>query len=160
MSATSAAVRSRRKHAPRRLTFLSLGASLISSGKIKATKPVGRVAPGSTVIPLPNFLSASSGSRTFAGVLQNDHLLSLKASLTEGGMSSRQQIHGAMRSDRPGIRSESLALHSHPVPRPVRFEKHSRPWWFSFQLEAPAVVWGRNGRCWLFCMTSISVCCN
>lgn len=66
-------------------------------------------------------------------------------------MSSRQQIHGRNAFDRPGY------LPGEPCPAlriqfhaPVRFENIRGLWWFSFQLEAPAVVWGRNGRCWAF----------
>lgn len=33
---------------------------------------------------------------------------------------------------------------------PVRWEHIRRPFHFTFQLEAPAVVWGRNGNCWAF----------
>ena len=66
-------------------------------------------------------------------------------------MSSRQQIHGRSAFDRPGY----LPGEARPALRvqfhaPVRFENIRGPWWFSFQLEAPAVVWNKNGRCWAF----------
>lgn len=66
-------------------------------------------------------------------------------------MSSRQQIHGRRSFDRPAsFRSETRPALRIQFHAPVRFENIRSPWWFSFQLEAPAVVWGNNGRCWAF----------
>lgn len=60
--------------------------------------------------------------------------------------SSRQQIHGRSSFDRPcflpGNARPALGIQFHS---PVRFENIRGPWWFSYQLEAPAVVWGKNG---------------
>lgn len=33
---------------------------------------------------------------------------------------------------------------------PVRFENIRGHFRFSFQLEAPSIVWGKNGHCWAF----------
>ena len=64
---------------------------------------------------------------------------------------ARNQIHGGRAFDRPRGRLSTdrpeLRIQFHG---PVRFENIRGPWWFSFQLEAPAVVWGTNGRCWAF----------
>lgn len=64
---------------------------------------------------------------------------------------ARNQIHGRSAFDRhdflPGSPNPSLRIQFHA---PVRFENIRGPWQFSFQLEAPAVVWGHGGRCWAF----------
>lgn len=64
---------------------------------------------------------------------------------------SRQQIHGRSAFDRPlylhGDANPSLQIQFHA---PVRYENIRPPFHFSFQLEAPAVVWGRHGRFWAF----------
>ncbi len=61
---------------------------------------------------------------------------------------SRQQIHPQDAFDRPALlRDERMRVQFHA---PVRFENIRPPFHFSFQLEAPAVVWGRNDRCWAF----------
>ena len=62
---------------------------------------------------------------------------------------SHQQIHGRGAFDRPrfGVARPSLQIQFHA---PVRYNNIRPPFHFSFQLEAPAVVWGRNGRCWAF----------
>ncbi len=62
---------------------------------------------------------------------------------------SHQQIHGGGAFDRPrfGVAQPSLQIQFHA---PVRYNNIRPPFHFSFQLEAPAVVWGRNGRCWAF----------
>lgn len=64
---------------------------------------------------------------------------------------SGQQIHDRESFDRPrylqGEARPSLRVQFHA---PVRFENIRPPFNFSFQLEAPAVVWGHNGRCWAF----------
>lgn len=62
---------------------------------------------------------------------------------------SRQQIHGRGAFDHPGFgeAQPSLQIQFHA---PVRYENIRPPFHFSFQLEAPAVVWGRNGRFWAF----------
>lgn len=66
-------------------------------------------------------------------------------------MSSRQQIHGRSSFDRPGhLPGEPRPALSIQFHQPVRFENIRGPWRFSYQLEAPAVVWGKNGRCWAF----------
>ena len=59
------------------------------------------------------------------------------------------QIHGRSAFDRPhfGGVQPSLQIQFHA---PVRYENIRPPFHFSFQLEAPAVVWGRHGRCWAF----------
>lgn len=63
-------------------------------------------------------------------------------------MSSRQQIHGRGSFDRPDfLVGESMQIQFHA---PVRWENIRPPFRFSFQLEAPAVVWGRKGQCWAF----------
>ena len=61
----------------------------------------------------------------------------------------RQQIHGRDAFDRPvfGGSQPSLQIQFHA---PVRYGNIRPPFHFSFQLEAPAVVWGKNGRCWAF----------
>lgn len=65
--------------------------------------------------------------------------------------SSRNQIHGAGSFDRsktsPGGARPALQIQFHA---PVRYENIRGPFLFSHQLEAPAVVWGRDGRCWAF----------
>lgn len=68
-----------------------------------------------------------------------------------GVIMSRQQIHGRGAFDRP----QSLSGQARPALRlqfhaPVRFENIRGSWWFSYQLEAPAVVWGGDGRFWAF----------
>lgn len=62
---------------------------------------------------------------------------------------SHQKIHGRAAFDRPcfGGGQPSLQIQFHA---PVRYENIRPPFQFSFQLEAPAVVWGSNGRCWAF----------
>jgi hypothetical protein len=64
---------------------------------------------------------------------------------------SRQQIHGPRAFDRPaclpGPARPSLQIQFHA---PVRFENIRGQFHFSYQLEAPAVVWGSNGRCWAY----------
>ena len=61
------------------------------------------------------------------------------------------QIHGRSSFDRspntPGIAIPSLQIQFHA---PARFEQIRGPYQFSFQLEAPAIVWGRHGQCWAF----------
>lgn len=63
----------------------------------------------------------------------------------------RNQIHGQGAFDRSpytqGTACPALRVQFH---HPVRFENIRGAWWFSYQLEAPAVVWGINGRCWAF----------
>lgn len=63
----------------------------------------------------------------------------------------RQQIHGRGTFDRPqflpGEPRPALRIQFHA---PVRYENIRGPFQFSFQLEAPAIVWGRDGRCWAF----------
>lgn len=65
--------------------------------------------------------------------------------------SSRNQIHGRGSFDRPeylpGTARPALRNQFHA---PVRFENIRGPWWFSYQLEAPAIVWGKDGGCWAF----------
>lgn len=65
--------------------------------------------------------------------------------------SGRHQLHGRGSFDRPrflpGEPRPSLRIQFHA---PVRFENIRGPFHFSFQLESPAVVWGRDGRCWAF----------
>ncbi|GBG03807.1 hypothetical protein AZSI13_31340 [Azospira sp. I13] len=62
-----------------------------------------------------------------------------------------RQIHGRTSFDRPpylsGVARPSLRVQFHA---PVRYENIRGPFQFSFQLEAPAIVWGRDGRCWAF----------
>jgi len=63
-------------------------------------------------------------------------------------MSSRQQIHGRRSFDRPAfLVGDVMRLQFHA---PVRWENIRPPFRFSFQLEAPVVVWGNGGRCWAF----------
>lgn len=66
-------------------------------------------------------------------------------------MASRNQLHGRRVFDRPAYLSgdprPALRVQFH---QPVRFENIRGPWWFSYQLEAPAIVWGKDGRCWAF----------
>ncbi|HJW23933.1 MAG TPA: hypothetical protein VJ576_03465 [Rhodocyclaceae bacterium] len=62
-----------------------------------------------------------------------------------------QQFHGRNAFDRsqliPGRARPALRIQFHA---PVHFENIRGPFQFSFQLEAPAIVWGRDGRCWAF----------
>jgi len=60
---------------------------------------------------------------------------------------SRQQIHGRSSFDRPQFLRPALQLQFHA---PVRWENIRGPFHFSFQLEAPIVVWGDGDRCWAF----------
>lgn len=61
---------------------------------------------------------------------------------------SRQQIHARGAFDRSTfLGNERMRIQFHV---PVRFENIRPPFHFSFQFEAPAVVWGRNDRCWAF----------
>lgn len=64
---------------------------------------------------------------------------------------SRYQIRGRGSFDRPchlpGDAQPSLQVQFH---YPARFENIRGHWWFSHQLEAPAIVWGKNGRYWAF----------
>ena len=66
-------------------------------------------------------------------------------------MSACHQIHTRQAFDRPshllGEARPALRVQFH---FPVRFENIRGPWWFSYQLEAPAIVWGKNGRYWAF----------
>lgn len=70
-----------------------------------------------------------------------------------GSMSStpRHQLHGRGSFDRPqflpGEVRPALRIQFHA---PVRYENIRGPFQFSFQLEAPAIVWGNQGRCWAF----------
>ena len=63
----------------------------------------------------------------------------------------RTQIHGHRSFDRaatmPGLAVPSLRVQFHA---PVRFDNIRGPFRFSFQLEAPAVTWGKDGRFWAF----------
>lgn len=63
----------------------------------------------------------------------------------------RHQVHGPRDFDRPpflsGQANPSLQIQFHA---PVRFENIRGQFHFSYQLEAPAVVWGHNGRFWAF----------
>lgn len=64
---------------------------------------------------------------------------------------SAAQIHGAQAFDRPRRRAypanPSLQVQFHA---PVRYSAIHGPYHLSVQLEAPAVVWGPNGRFWGF----------
>jgi hypothetical protein len=66
-------------------------------------------------------------------------------------MMASNQIHGLAAFDRPaflpGDPNPSLRVQFHA---PVRFENIRGQFHFSYQLEAPAVVWGHKGRCWAF----------
>lgn len=63
----------------------------------------------------------------------------------------RAQIHGDQDFDRPRRRAypanPSLQIQFH---RPVRYDAIRGAYHLSIQLEAPAVVWGANGKCWAF----------
>ena len=64
---------------------------------------------------------------------------------------SRHQIHGRNAFDRPSyLPGEPRPALRDQFHAPVRFENIRGPWWFSYQLEAPAVVWGKNGSRWAF----------
>lgn len=64
---------------------------------------------------------------------------------------SRQQIHGRNRPDRapgtPGEPQPSFRMQFHA---PVRYENIRGLYGWSMQLEAPVIVWGREGCCWAF----------
>jgi hypothetical protein len=63
---------------------------------------------------------------------------------------SRHQIHGDRDFDRmPGqfTARHSLSMQFHA---PVRYENIRGTYQWSFQLEAPAIVWGKDGRFWAF----------
>lgn len=64
---------------------------------------------------------------------------------------NRHQIHGDGDFDRPRHRAypanPSLRLQFHA---PVKFSAIRGPYSLSIQLEAPAVTWGKDGRCWAF----------
>lgn len=64
---------------------------------------------------------------------------------------SRQQIHGRGSFDHPEfLPGEASPARSIQFHAPVRFENIRGHFRFSFQLEAPAIVWGKNGHCWAF----------
>ena len=73
------------------------------------------------------------------------------ANPSAGREDTRQQLHGTRSFDRsPAMRGTpdpSLRMQFHA---PVRYENIRGHYWWSFQLEAPAVVWGRDGRFWAF----------
>jgi hypothetical protein len=64
---------------------------------------------------------------------------------------SRQQIRGDRDFDRPPCRdypaNPSLRIQFHA---PVSYSAIRGTYRLSIQLEAPAVAWGANGRCWAF----------
>ena len=60
---------------------------------------------------------------------------------------ARHQIHGRDSFDRPHFLRPALQRQFHA---PVRWENIRGPFHFSFQLEAPIVVWGDGDRCWAF----------
>lgn len=65
-------------------------------------------------------------------------------------MKSQIQIHGRRTFDRapsslPPRPAMSVQFHA-----PVRYENIRGRYHFSVQLEAPAIVWGKDGRCWAF----------
>lgn len=64
---------------------------------------------------------------------------------------SRHQIHGPKAFDRPAcLQGPARPAFRDQLHAPVRFEDIRGAWWFSFQLEAPAVVWGPSGRSWAY----------
>lgn len=64
---------------------------------------------------------------------------------------SRQQIHGDGNFDRPSRRAypanPSMRIQFHA---PVSYSAIRGAYHVSIQLEAPAIVWGKDGRCWAF----------
>lgn len=65
-------------------------------------------------------------------------------------MKSQVQIHGRSSFDRvPGIAAPRPAM-TIQFHGPVCYENIRGRYHFSVQLEAPAIVWGRDGRCWAF----------
>lgn len=65
-------------------------------------------------------------------------------------MKSQVQIHGRSSFDRvPGIAAPRPAM-TIQFHGPVCYENIRGRYHFSVQLEAPAIVWGREGRCWAF----------
>lgn len=65
-------------------------------------------------------------------------------------MRSHVQIHGRSAFDRvPGSAAPRPAM-TIQFHGPVCYENIRGRYHFSVQLEAPAIVWGRDGRCWAF----------
>lgn len=66
-------------------------------------------------------------------------------------LSSRLQVRGRSSFDRaptsPDPARPSLRMQFHA---PVRYENIRGQYGWSFQLEAPIIVWGRDGRFWAF----------
>lgn len=63
---------------------------------------------------------------------------------------SNAQIHGDRDFDRVGGAYPAMPELRTQFHEPVSYWHIRGPYHLSIQLEAPAVVWGRNGRCWAF----------
>lgn len=60
---------------------------------------------------------------------------------------SRAQIHRSNDFDRPRWAAPSMQAQFH---YPVRYRDIRGPYRLSIALEAPAIVWGKDGRFWAF----------
>lgn len=63
---------------------------------------------------------------------------------------SNVQIHGDRDFDRVSGAYPAMPELRTQFHEPVSYRHIRGPYHISTQLEAPAIVWGRNGRCWAF----------